>query len=114
MPLMGWRELYADSLYYSNDDNWISTADYKEGIMLAKFLGMSTEGYINIRGSIDSGGEGYNNFIKAGPGIRLTPFNNFDLKISFEYLLGGYYCGSDRPADYISDAMIILAFWCEF
>ncbi len=114
LPGTGWRELYADSLYFSHEKNWVSTLDYKEGFFISNLRPVGIEAYLSFEVAIDTKQEYWNNYYKAGPGVRFTPFKDFDLKLSFEYLWGGYYRGSDKPKETFSDSIIQLALWLEF
>ena len=112
-PFSGWRELYFDSIYFDHQDqNWISTIDYKEGLMMSKVGPVVLDAYLCAGGSIDTNQLEWNNFWKVGPGIRLKPFMELDLKLSVEYFVGRYFLGGYEEVDEdISDAVITLAFW---
>lgn len=111
-PFNGWREVYCDGIYYDHDSNLIATLNYKEGLMLSRFANIGFDGYISLKTSSDTNEDKWNNYIKTGPGIRVTPFPNLDMKISFEYLLGKYYHGGfGDTSDNISDFEVIIAFW---
>jgi hypothetical protein len=112
-PFLGWRELYGDSIYFDHQDqNWISTIDYKEGIMMSKVGPVVLDAYLCAAGSIDTNKLEWNNFWKVGPGIRMKPFTNLDLKLSVEYFVGRYFLGGYEEVDEdINDAVITLSFW---
>ena len=111
-PFTGWREVYSDGIYYDHDSNLIATMDYKEGLMLSRFGSIALDGYISLDVSFDTNEDEWNNYVKIGPGIRVTPFPNLDMKISFEYFLGRYsHGGFGDTSDNISDFEVIIALW---
>lgn len=111
-PFTGWREVYCDGIYYGHYTNLIATLDYKEGLMLSRFGNIGFDGYISLETSSDTNKDEWNNYVKIGPGIRITPFPDLDLKIGFEYFLGRYYHGGfGDTSDDISDFEINIAFW---
>jgi hypothetical protein len=112
-PFTGWREAYADGLYYNrDDDNVIATADYKEGVMMTHWSNTSFDAYLNLEVATDANEDYWNNYVKFGPGIRWTPYVELDLKISLEYLVGEYYRGDlgDTSRSF-NDVAITIAFW---
>jgi len=110
VPFKGWRELYADGLYYDRDDsNVIATMDYKEGLMLTRQGNLSFDAYVNLEAATDVNDDYWNNYVRVGPGVRVTPFTELDLKISFEYFVGDYYRGGNDGS--LSDYIITVAFW---
>jgi len=114
-PFTGWREVYSDGIYYDHESNLIATLDYKEGLMLSRFGNIGFDGYISLDASFDTNEDEWNNYVKIGPGIRVTPFPNLDMKISFEHFLGRYFHGGfSDTSDDISDFEINIAFWHDW
>lgn len=113
LPFTGWREVYADDIYfYRDDNNFISTMDYKEGLMMSRPGNMSFDAYLNLELATDANKDYWNNYIKFGPGIRWTPYVELDLKISLEYFWGEYYRGElDGLARSFDDVAVTIAFW---
>lgn len=113
IPFSGWREVYSDGIYYSHgDDNIIFTLDYKEGVMLAKQRHMIFDAYVCVEAGADAEGNEWDNYMTIGPGVRVTPFSNLDLKLGMEYFVGRYTRGEfDGTDEDISKFIITLAFW---
>ena len=113
MPFTGWREVYGDCIYYAhNDNNAILTVDYKEGWMLGRFKTVGLDGYVSIETGADTNADEWNNYIKIGPGVRITPFSNLDLKVSVEYFAGRYLRGGfDTTGGDISELVTTVSFW---
>ena len=77
--------------------------------MLGKLGSAVFDAYISGEGSLDTNRWEWNNFWKFGPGVRLTPFSQFDLKLSIEYFTGKYFHGGYEGVDEdISDLEITL------
>ena len=115
-PFTGWREVYAEGIFYRRDDhNFIANVKYKEGLLLAKIADMRLDAYLSLQGGGDRNADYWNNYVKAGPGIRLRPFENFDLSISCEYLFCHSWRGdrNGEPGSY-RDIAVTLAFWKGF
>ena len=112
-PFTGWREVYSDGIYHEHDEhNVIATLDYKEGLMLARLGSMKLDAYTTIEVSVDKNKDEWNNYIRIGPGFRITPFAKINLKLSFEYFIGRYTHGGFNETDEdISNFVITLAFW---
>jgi|GEM_PF-533465 len=113
LPSTGWRELYGDAIYYHHADNdFIATIDYKEGLMLGRFGPLRFDAYLALEGSWDTRTYEWYNYVVIGPGFRISPFPQLDLKISAEYFWGRFYRGAfgDVEAN-ISDWEFTLAFW---
>lgn len=116
LPFTGWREFYADGIYYYRDDNnFISTLDFKEGLALGRIGPVQFDAFLALESGIDSSSDFWNNYIQVGPGFRLTPFENLDLKLSFEYFWGQYYRGNvENQSDRYSDFVVTLSYFTEF
>lgn len=116
LPFTGWREVYADSIYFNRlDHNWISNLHYREGLALGKCGPVSWDAYLALKGGIDTGGDAWNNYATFGPGIRIAPFRDVDLKLGVEFLRGQYYRGDvgDHSRNF-NDAQVFAAFYFEF
>lgn len=113
MPFTGWREVYADALYYERDnDNFIGTVDHKEGVFLGKIRDTTIDAYVTVEAGLDANGDPWNHFIKGGPGVRIAPFPNLDLKVSAEYFMGRYTKGGyGDTSRNISDFKVTASFW---
>jgi hypothetical protein len=111
-PFTGWRELYADAIYYGNTDNFIATLDYKEGLMLFPAGPLLFDAYIATELGADVHGDPWYHFAKIGPGFRVKPFSKLDLKISAEYFMGRYTKGGFGNTDAgIADFKFTIALW---
>lgn len=96
IPFTGWRETYVDAIFNHRDDqNLISNASYKEGILLGKFEGMTYDAYLAFGAGSDANGDYWNNYVHAGPGFSIRPFEEHDLKIGCEYRSGYNYRAED-------------------
>ena len=113
LPFTGWRELYADAIYYDHaSQNFIATLEYKEGLGQASMGPVGLDAYVAVEASADTRGDEWYNYVHVGPGIRLTPFPDVDFKISFEYLWSRYYRGGyEEVAASSSSLVITAAFW---
>lgn len=116
IPFTGWREVYADAIYYYQDhNNFISTVDYKEGLALGRVGPVQFDAYITFEGGADINSDYWNNYAQIGPGFRITPFEELDLKIGFEYFEGFYFNGDrDGRSKSYSDFNVTLSFFYEF
>ncbi|NOY69147.1 MAG: hypothetical protein GXP53_06595 [Deltaproteobacteria bacterium] len=112
LPFTGWREVYADAIYYGNENNIVATLDYKEGLMLVPVGPVLFDAYIATQAGTDANGDPWYHFAEIGPGIRVKPFDNLDLQISVEYFMGRYTRGGfgDTKAE-IADFEFTIAFW---
>jgi hypothetical protein len=112
-PFSGWREIYADAIYYERDgDNVIGTLDHKEGVFLAKIGDATLDAYLTVEAGLDVNEDPWNHYVKGGPGFRITPFSHLDLKVSFEYFLGRYTRGGYGDVDRnIADFEVTASFW---
>jgi hypothetical protein len=113
LPFTGWRELYADAIYYDHSGrDVIATWDFKEGLGLGRIGPMIVDAYLTAEGSRDTNGDEWSNYLRAGPGIRLTPFAALDCKISLEYLWNRYDRGGYEGVDPSSSGLVVTAvFW---
>ena len=115
-PFTGWREVYSDGIFFRRDNrNVIGTLDYKEGLMLATAGPVRLDAYLDFQGGVDRNGDYWNNYVKAGPGIRVRPFESLDVSLSCEYLFCHTWRGDpeDQPSSY-RDVAVTLAFWYGF
>lgn len=115
-PFFGWREAYADAIFYRRDNrNLIATLDYKEGLLLAKVADVRLDAYLSLQAGADKNSDYWNNYLKAGPGIRVRPFEKIDVSLSCEYLFCHTWRGEtlEEPANY-RDIAVTLAFWKGF
>lgn len=112
-PFTGWREVYADAIYYERDhDNVIGTWDHKEGVYLSKWGNATLDAYLALEAGLDANDDPWNHYIKGGPGFRITPFSDLDLKVSFEYFVGRYTKGGYGDVDRdIADFEVTASFW---
>lgn len=116
LPFNGWREFYADSIFFHRlDNNWISNAHYREGLALGKLGPVSWDAYLAMKGGIDASGDSWNNYATFGPGIRIAPFKDVDLKFGVEFLRGQLYRGDvgDSSRSF-NDVQVFAAFYIEF
>jgi hypothetical protein len=112
-PFSGWRELYGDCIYYHDTDrDVILTLDYKEGLLLGKLGRISFDGYLTMELSCDRKSFEWYNYISAGMGIRIKPFEKMDLTMGLEYLWDYYYGGGfDEIGKHNSGLLFQLEFW---
>lgn len=114
LPFTGWRVAYSDGIYHQRDDNnFIATLDYREGLLLGRIGGVSFDGFLSVEAGFDTNGDSWNNYFRSGPGVSVAPIPGLDMNISFEYHLGRFYRGdvedgSDRSFD---NFLVILSFW---
>jgi hypothetical protein len=113
LPFAGWREIYADGIYYRHEDhNIIGTLDYKEGLFLAAINGMIFDGYLNLEAGADKNADYWNNYAAFGPGIRWKPFESIDMNVRVEHFWGKYYRGdTEDESSRFNDFVIGLSLW---
>ena len=71
---------------------------------------------LGFEGGFDTNQDYWNNYAQVGPGFRITPFEDLDLKIGLEYVEGRYFNGAmeDGQSRNYSDFIVTLAFFFEF
>lgn len=116
LPLTGWREVYADSIYFNRlDNNWITNVHWREGLALGKWGPASWDAYLAVKGGVDANGDAWNNYATVGPGFRIAPFEDVDLKLGIELLRGRLYRGdAGDSARTFNDVQVFVAFYFEF
>lgn len=115
LPFTGWREVYADTIYLSEQRNLIANLAYKEGLMLGKIGSVNYDAHLTLEAGTDANGDFWNNYLKFGPGVRIAPFKDKDVNINLDFLLGHYYRGQveDRSRSFV-DPCVTLSFSFDF
>jgi cellulose synthase/poly-beta-1,6-N-acetylglucosamine synthase-like glycosyltransferase len=119
LPFTGWRELYADGIYFQrDDDNFIMNAQGREAFGAVRLGPMVTDLYLRLDGAYDSNADFWNNYVQGGLGARFRPASeDWDVHLDVE-LIGGafidragrYELTDDFDPEYIG-ARIELSFW---
>lgn len=115
LPFTGWREVYADAIYISDQSDVIANLAYKEGLMLGKAGQVRYDAHLSFEAGADTKGEYWCNYLKFGPGVRVAPFKDKDFNIGLDCLLGTYYRGKleDKSRSF-ADLVVTLGFYYEF
>ena len=115
LPFTGWREVYAEGVYFDrNDENFIGSVHYKEGLLLGRAGRFVYDAYLSLEAGTDENALYWNNYVRGGPGFRITPWDGLDMKIRFEYVVGEYYRGDlRRVEEEFSDVIVALSFYWE-